>query len=130
MTRKKSNRNRRPRRTGNRGRPPFLPRSFREWILIALIFSTLAFALILAVFLFSNFDSYMALRSALMIIYINFLLFANNIVTIAGYKKLRRQRKIASKKAVFTFLMIYQWGLQAAGLYLTILFFLNKPFVP
>lgn len=129
MRRKKSNRNRRPRRTANQDRP-FLPCSFREWILIALIFSTLAFALILAVFLFSNFDSYMALRSALMIIYINFLLFANNIVTIAGYKKLRRQRKIASKNAVFTFLMIYQWGLQAAGLYLTILFFLNKPFVP
>ncbi|GEM_PF-1740660 len=125
----KSNRNRRPRRTGNRGRP-FLPCSFREWILIALIFSTLAFALIAAVFFLYRFHFSTDVRSPLSIIYINFILFANNVVTIAGYKKLRRQRKIASKKAVFTFLMIYQWGLQAAGLYLTILFFLNKPFVP
>lgn len=125
MTRKNK-----PRRKSNQGRPPFLPRSFREWIWTALIFSTLFFALIVAVFLLNSSNSSTGFRYAMFIIYLNFCLLANNAVSIAGYKKLRRQRRIKPKKLVFTILLIYQWGLQAAGIYTTVLFFLNKPFVP
>lgn len=116
------------RRASKQGRPQFLPRSFREWIWPALVFSTLAFVLIIAVFLTCTFGTSTDLRNVMLIIYINFLLLANNIISIAGYKKLRRQRKIASKKVVFTLLMIYQWGLQTAGLFFAILFFSNKLF--
>lgn len=118
------------RRASKQGRPQFLPRSFREWIWPALVFSTLAFVLIIAVFLTCVFYTSTDSRYAFFIIYINFLLLANNIISIAGYKKLRKQRKIAPKKLVFTLLMIYQWGLQSTGLFFTILFFLNKPFFP
>lgn len=116
-------RKKKKRRNSNRGRPPFLPRSFREWIWPALIFSTLFFGLIAAEYFLCRFYFSTDVRSPMSIIYINFILFANNIVTIAGYKKLRRQRRIAPKKLVFTLVLVYQWGLQAAGIYIAILFF-------